>query len=90
MKLFWIMVLCSAVITLVLSKPSEGKTLTRAESKVHQDALADPRMMSKRLKRASDDDDDDGEDNQNPGLTGGIFRFVGGILKFIGNIFTGI
>ncbi|CAL1283344.1 unnamed protein product [Larinioides sclopetarius] len=88
MKLFWIMVLCCAVITLILSKPSEAKTLTKAGSKVHQDALADPLMMVKRLKRASDDED--GDDNQNPGLIDGIFGFVGGMLKFIGNIFERI
>ncbi|GBO41954.1 hypothetical protein AVEN_143802-1 [Araneus ventricosus] len=63
MKLFWIMVLCSAIITLVLSKPSEAKTLTRVDSEVHQDILADPKTMLKRFKRASDDD---GCDNQRP------------------------
>ncbi|GBN60149.1 hypothetical protein AVEN_87989-1 [Araneus ventricosus] len=83
MKLFWIMVLCCAVITLVLSKPSEAKTLTRVDSEVHQDVLADSRMMFKRIKRQSDDN---GADNQNPGLTRGLLTFVGDLLRFVGNL----
>ncbi|GBN62314.1 hypothetical protein AVEN_43082-1 [Araneus ventricosus] len=83
MKLFWIIVLCCAVSTLVLSKPSEAKTLTRVDSEVHQDVLADPRMMFKRIKRQSDGD---GADNQRPGLIRGIFKFVGDTFKFVGNL----
>ncbi|GBM73539.1 hypothetical protein AVEN_103606-1 [Araneus ventricosus] len=81
--MFWIMVLCCAVFTLVLSKPSEAKTLTRADSEVHQDVLADPRMMFKRLKRQSDDD---GDDNENPRLTRGRLTFVGDLLRFVGDL----
>ncbi|GBM30115.1 hypothetical protein AVEN_267188-1, partial [Araneus ventricosus] len=83
MKLFWIMVLCCAVITLVLSKPSEAKTLTRADSEVHQDVLADPSMMFKRIKRQSDDD---GDDDENPRLTPGLLKFVGDLLIFVANL----
>ncbi|GBN60150.1 hypothetical protein AVEN_87990-1 [Araneus ventricosus] len=83
MKLFWIMVLCCAVITLVLSKPSEAKTLNRVDSEVHQDILADPRMTFKRIKRQSDDD---GGDNENPRLTPGVLKFVGDVLRFVANL----
>ncbi|GBN28592.1 hypothetical protein AVEN_49560-1 [Araneus ventricosus] len=81
MKLFWIMVLCCAVITLVLSEPSEAKTLTRADSEVHQDVLADPSMMFKRIKRQSDDD---GDDNGRP--TANLLNFVGDVLRFVANL----
>ncbi|GBN93945.1 hypothetical protein AVEN_39790-1 [Araneus ventricosus] len=83
MKLVWIMILCCAVITLVLSKPSEAKTLTRVDSEVHQDILADPRMMLKRIKRQSDDDEGD---NQTPGLISGLLTFVGDLLRYVGDL----
>ncbi|GBO38159.1 hypothetical protein AVEN_200911-1 [Araneus ventricosus] len=81
MKLFWIMVLCSAIITLVLSKPSEAKTLTRVDSEVHHNTLADSRMMFKRIKRQSDDD---GDDNGRP--TANLLKFVGDLLRFVANL----
>ncbi|GBN62318.1 hypothetical protein AVEN_43086-1 [Araneus ventricosus] len=81
MKLFWIMVLCCAVVTLVLSEPSEGKTLTRVDSEVHQAVLDDLRMMFKRIKRQSDDD---GGDNGRP--TANLLKFVGDLLRFVANL----
>ncbi|GBL65986.1 hypothetical protein AVEN_223900-1 [Araneus ventricosus] len=83
MKLFWIMVLCCAVITLVLSEPSEAKTLTRVDSEVHQDVLADPRMMFKRIKRQSSDD---GDDTQRPGLISVLLTVVGDLLRYVGDL----
>ncbi|KAF8776984.1 hypothetical protein HNY73_013915 [Argiope bruennichi] len=89
MKLFWIIALCAAVLSIALTKPSGSKRLTRESSNLHSDTLTDPRVV---VKRSVNSDNWmnrvlGATDSQNRGLLTGIFRFVGGILKFIGKIF---
>ncbi|KAF8776985.1 hypothetical protein HNY73_013916 [Argiope bruennichi] len=95
MKLFWIMVFCIAVVTLVSSKPSSLRDLTKEAPRVHKDGLIDSMKMVKRIKRSPRNNDGmdattqpamTATESSDPGLLGGLNALLDGIVKLLGDL----
>ncbi|XP_055944589.1 jerky protein homolog-like [Argiope bruennichi] len=95
MKLFWIMVFCIAVVTLVSSKPSSLRDLTKEAPRVHKDGLIGSMKMVKRIKRSPRNNDGmdattqpamTATESSDPGLLGGLNALLDGIVKLLGDL----